>query len=72
MTRYLYRHHGFIFSSNEPLGQLSEGPTGSTVDVAVEALTPGTLTARDLEWVMTDPPITMWRAYTEHGSCLRL
>ncbi|HET7050598.1 MAG TPA: hypothetical protein VFI54_20205, partial [Solirubrobacteraceae bacterium] len=46
--------------------------TGSTVDVAVEALTPGTLTARDLEWVMTDPPITMWRAYTEHGSCLRL
>lgn len=72
MTSFLYRHHGFTLSSSEPLGRLPAAPEGSSADIAVVALPPGELISGDLDWVMPDPPITMWRADTGRGSYLRL
>lgn len=72
MRRHLYRHHGFILSSNAPLSRLSAAPDGAVADISVEALAPGALAGRGRSWVMTDPPTTSWRAATECGSQLRL
>jgi hypothetical protein len=71
LTRHYYHHYGLTLDVNQALAY--SVPTEAQVaDVTIEVLEPGEQATSGLAWKMRDPSVSLWRAETHRGSCLKL